>query len=351
MLTFLDTLKNDLLQYRSTSKTDSIFVNISGYYYHENYHSDILAHYLSFELPKKYFINWMNANRHEGKDEIHYRNYSQGDILREAGRIDITLMSNDGKSAIIIENKSNNAVDQDKQLFRYCNALKKNGIELESILYLNKNSNKPPDFTGLNEGQIREVKDVLTIGQLVGPQSFEQNVINLVILDSSDIRLNAFSREIKGLLNYVVFGEVNMEFLQDFETMLATGENFAEFKNAIKAYNDMPNYLARKYLNILTDKKYPSRVWQYKPQCLVVGDIDIRGHRFALDIWFFQDQIDISILDRHEDYSLVESLKTEMGDKFPFYEKLNDRYRLVIDNPYDSKSVEETIDRVVRAFM
>jgi hypothetical protein len=349
MFEYFDSIKKELLNYKTEKDSNSIFVNISGYYYHEYFHSDILAFYLKSNLARKHFINWLNGKRN--KRIIKYEEYSNGEITRETDRIDIALFSNDSKRAIIIENKSNGAIDQDKQLYRYFTKLEKEGIEVESIFYLNKNSNKSPDLNGVDDKTIAKIREVLTIGQLVGPMSFTEKVINNVILETNDIRMNAFSQELKDLFSFVVYGETDMDNLDEFERILSNPENYNEFVNAVKMYKDMPIYLANKYKDYLIGKSYPFRFWLYRPQCLVVDDIIYNKKKYALDIWFFEDYIDISILDRHDDYSLVDKMKTEIGKKFPFNEKQDDRYHIYINNPYNSEAVQKEIDKVINSFI
>jgi len=349
-LDFLEPLKYDLQKFKDNDATTSIFVNISGYYYHENFHSDILAHYFSNELVKKHFINWLNSSK-KYTNQIQSQNYDSGKVLRETERIDITLLSNDGKKAIIIENKSNGACDQDKQLFRYLTSLEQKGIEVESIFYLNKNSNNAPNLSGLEKEDIQKIESRLTIGQLVGVDSFTEKVINNVILETQNIRLSALSQEIKDLFSFIVYGGTNMECLHDFEKLLSDKDNHEKFMNALNAYNNMPRYLANKYREFISSKNYPFRFWLYRPECLVVDDIKYKDKKFAIDIWFYQESIDISILDRHDNYDLVEELKKDFGDRFPFTEKGKIRYHIVLDNPYDDDSVKRKIVEVIDKFI
>ncbi|WP_162502569.1 hypothetical protein [Treponema endosymbiont of Eucomonympha sp.] len=67
------------------------------------------------------------------------------------------------------------------------------------------------------------------------------------MIATNDIRLNALSQEIRELFYSVTYGDVNMEDLEQFVIELKENNNFGNLKQAIKAYNDLPKYLATKY--------------------------------------------------------------------------------------------------------
>ena len=111
----------------------NIFEIISDRYYLENFHSNLIAFFLS-----------PNSNHHYGKTGlklffdllnnirpgcISYFNYSYAEISTEAplpgGRIDILIKDEISKHAVVIENKINNASDMPRQIPRYCDFLEK----------------------------------------------------------------------------------------------------------------------------------------------------------------------------------------------------------------------------------
>ncbi|WP_059370407.1 PD-(D/E)XK nuclease family protein [Treponema endosymbiont of Eucomonympha sp.] len=130
MLEFLEKVSKPIKNYRNKYTYKSVFKEISDYFYRENYHSDILAYYLQFEVVKKYFFEWINKNI---ENKIIFEEYNNGEIVREQDRIDILLYNNYQDRAIIIENKSNNANDQFNQLFRYYKVLSNRKIKVDAI--------------------------------------------------------------------------------------------------------------------------------------------------------------------------------------------------------------------------
>lgn len=354
MLEFLDALMKDIDSYKSIEKKTNVFQAISDIYYRENMHSDIIAYYLTNKIPKKCLIEWINKE----KDlDINFNSYSNGEIIREQFRIDILIYSNDKKRAIIIENKSNGADDQDKQLPRYFELLTGEGIIVECILYLNKNHIKEPDISGWTKEEEHSIKKILLPTQLVGINSFSNNVVNKTIQESTDVRLIGLSHEIKSLFNNLVYGGINMEDLSAFVKELNKDGNFDKLKTAVKAYNDLPEYLRDYYKEYLDrekengniNKKY--RIGTYKETCLYVDQIFIDNVEYGFDIWFSQNYIDFSFLTRDYDNYDFEKVKEKMGKQWAFGNKIpDDRYRFEYEDILNEKEVKQLILKIINSF-
>lgn len=98
-------------------KTSFLFNPLFFFNIGETMHSFLLSHLLDPEgshgqgnLFLKLFLN---------KYDIDFDDSDQWTVTAETGRIDILLKRKHPKAVIIIENKSNYAVDQDCQLYRY----------------------------------------------------------------------------------------------------------------------------------------------------------------------------------------------------------------------------------------
>ena len=342
-LEFLEDLIKPITDYKSPKAYKSIFMAISKHYYHENFHSDILAYYLSYETPKKVFIDWLNENINCNKNKISYHDYKNGEVLREKDRIDITLFNENRNKAIIIENKSNNANDQDRQLYRYYKKLEEKKITVEQICYINKNSNKYPNFTNYETEEEESIKKILTVTQLVGSKSFSENIIRKVIEETDDIRVKALSLEIIKLFNYLINGGINMEDLDLLVKELCKNGNKKKLDEIINAYNDIPKYLAYKYKNYIVDKSTKFHIWIYKDRCLVIDNIYLNKKRFAIDIWFSTEKVDIFYVTRDGNDDDIENFKDKLENKFPFTNKK-------INNPLDKEAtITSTIDKILNA--
>ena len=276
----LEDLIKPIRGYNSAKPYKSIFLAISNHYYHENFHSDILAFYLSYDTPKRVFIDWLNKNIDCNNKKISYQDYKNGEVLREKNRIDITLFNEDKNRAIIIENKSNNAKDQYKQLYRYYEELEKKGIIVEQICYINKNSNKYPHFTDYETEEEESIRKILTVTQLVGSKSICKDIIEEVIKEEKDdIKVKALSLELLDLFNYLIYGSINMEDLELLIDELSENDNKNKLDKIIKAYNDIPKHLAYKYKNYIDEKSTNFHIWIYKEKCLVIDNIHLNTKR------------------------------------------------------------------------
>lgn len=350
MLNFLNSLIVPVLHYKESDQYNSIFKEISENYYYENYHSDILAYYLKRPIVKKYFIDWLNHRTVNNKSPILFEDYQFGEVFRERGRIDLLIFSNDKNSAIIVENKSNDASDQARQIFRYFYSLEKQGISVDRIFYLNKNSNKLPELADLNDEERKQIKEKTVVGQLVGHNSFTEKVINQVLIDSNDIRLSAISQEIRDLFYSVTYGEINMEDLSSFVTELKQNDNLSNLKKAILAYQDLPVYFTAVYKNYIMKKETGHKIFLHKPNCLVIDHIFRFNKQFAIDIWFYPEKLDFSILCRNGNDSDIENLRSEMGSRFPFKEFSYGRYRFFYDDPFNDEAIKKILDELLNQF-
>jgi hypothetical protein len=357
MLDFLEKLYNIVRTYKNSNNVISIFKEISDYHYRENYHSDILAFYLKYEDSKREFISWLNKclkEKHKiNIDEFHEINideYIDGDVEREEDRIDITLYNSSRKKAIIIENKSNNAGDQPKQIYRYYSSLTKKSIDVEAIFYLNKNSLNSPDLSDLTKDEVKEIENILVIGKLVEESSFIENVVKNVIKKTNDIRLNAMSQEIRDLFHTVIYGDINMENLENFVKELSNDDNISKLKKVISAYNDVPIYLVEKYRLFLEKKNTGYKISPYRLNTLVI-DVKTKNNNYAFDIVFLVEKVKFQFHARPANKAELDKIKTKAGDDFPF-KKLNEengnRYEFVLENPLNNNEIENMLEKILK---
>jgi len=355
-LEFLEQITVPVRSYKSSVNSKNIFTSISDTFYRENFHSDLIAYYLGHELVRKKLIAWLNKILSPDK-QIQVADYENGDVRRELGRIDIALYSYDKERCIVIENKSNEAADRDRQLPRYLDYLQRQNIEVESIIYLNKNTLNGPSKEGWSELDLVKINHLLVPTRLVGPNSFLDEVVDNVLKDSNDIRLSGLSLELKILFNELVFGGLNMEDLSGFSQELLKDNNLDKLKKAMTAYNDLPKYWREHYKSatesLKTTGKIPHevRVAPYKETCLVIDNFRYKGINFGVDLWFSHQRVDISLLTRNGTDKNIEELKEQGVSKWPFgNEKDLGRYRFYVTDPFDNVAVIAAIDQVLVFF-
>jgi hypothetical protein len=149
----------------------NIFSSISDKYHRENFHSDIIKMILDPKTekigsPKNIQIFVEMLKKANPRLEINIG----GNVIveREAGRretgfIDI-LLYDDNNNAIIIENKINNARDQDDQIGRYYKyATKDLKRNVNAIVYLTPTPDKKPDWEYVikNDKQREKIKELV----------------------------------------------------------------------------------------------------------------------------------------------------------------------------------------------
>lgn len=120
----------------------------------ENAHSRILRALLSYKYKGDYvilksLIDFINSNnKNKSSEWINIKVSSPERPQNEIGRIDL-LITEPKQYALIIENKINNAVDQNKQIARYINFVKQMGYRENQIfiLYLSSQGENPSHQT------------------------------------------------------------------------------------------------------------------------------------------------------------------------------------------------------------
>ena len=135
----------------------NIFESISGKWWYENFHSDILFTILNpdtREIGRPYFVE--EFVKFLGVDF----NCTKGiEVTREEDRIDL-LIKNDNHQAIIIENKINYAPDMKNQLVRYMKKIEEDGHEVTAVVYLTLMSDKKPPLNEYDE-EFKKYADML----------------------------------------------------------------------------------------------------------------------------------------------------------------------------------------------
>jgi hypothetical protein len=348
MLDFLDKIAESVINYRISDNYKSIFKEISPVFYRENFHSDIIAYYLENKEVKKIFFNYLNQNikKDNSSNKINFNDYAKGIIKREKGKIDILLQNNDFSKAIIVENKSNNASDQIKQIYRYYNLLTKKGILVEAIFYLSKSTISFPDLHDIKDSEKQAIKNILVPGQLIGLNGFCDNIINQVINTTKDEKLKGLSMEILDLFYSVVYGDINMDNLEQFSQELAKNNNLIKLQQAMKAYNDLPIYYARVIKDYIDSKNKNYKVWFYKTKNYLVIDFWINNTNIAIDIIFKLNGISSDIFVRKGSKKQLEDLRDIIGKDFPFHDNGGRGYDLKFDNLFEADKLKKIIDNI-----
>lgn len=301
-------------------ETGSLFEFISPIFYYENFHSDILAYILQFREAREALIDWINRKLNLG---IIDENYSSAEILREESRIDICILARTQNRAIIIENKSNNANDQKRQIPRYLNIVQdKKGYNsiVDAIIYLNKLDIVVPDTAEWSKSEINSIEKMLLPTKLVGLDSISAELLLSKKLQDHD-KLRVISAEAISLFNKIVNGGLNLENMKAFYEIYRSREKH-KVMNIVKSYENIPKYLATTYKNYcesLMDSDFD--VTQDGSEFFVTMKFKTET-KYELQFYFSFDEyrVDFQCLDDTGSRRSLSALKTRMKGTFPFEE-------------------------------
>ena len=135
--------RHDLAAHRTPFNVLSVLCNERD---EENLHSRLLAALLDYRSSDTERINLRDFL--ERVIGLHEFGHGTASIIREHFKIDILVISHDGKSAIVIENKID-AGDMPKQLQRYYYTMRQQGCQEVHLVYLTLDGHEPsPDAIG-----------------------------------------------------------------------------------------------------------------------------------------------------------------------------------------------------------
>ncbi len=144
----------------------NLFAIVSDLYYRENFHSDILQAVLDpagqHQEKEKYLHLFLNFLRQHGAAVV-LSDYSDSQVVREEGRIDILIRDKTSRKAVIIENKINSAPDMPRQLPRYLDIVTAQGYTCDAIIYLRLTGHTGPDMTNWSPTDRQNVEALLKI--------------------------------------------------------------------------------------------------------------------------------------------------------------------------------------------
>lgn len=225
----------------------NVFLAISDIYYRENFHSDFMAMLLNPSSPHhegvlflQEFIDMLNRkSKEEGKERLIKKEWynHNTEVFREKGRIDILIKGN--KHLIIVENKINNAVDQNRQLPGYVDYVLdryKNYI-LDAVLYLPLKEDKRPNESTWLTGDHKKVFERLLI---IPAYSTTQN-INIVDDWLEPCFNKCQDNNTKPvLMQYLELVKILNRNLMDIDDIKKLSKVFESNKEYVSAYRYLP---------------------------------------------------------------------------------------------------------------
>lgn len=156
----------------------NFFEAISDTYKKENLHSDLMKQILDPTTKEIGNISYLKSFLEIIGIIDDFGDLRNVKVERERNRIDI-LIANE-KKAIIIENKINNAPDQDKQLERYYNIVSKDK-EVKKIVYITLSSvdnSKPSNLCEYDNNSLEKIRSLLIHLPAVSKDTKKKSLIN-----------------------------------------------------------------------------------------------------------------------------------------------------------------------------
>jgi hypothetical protein len=144
----------------------NLFAIISDIYHRENLHSDMLKALIDPQGghgEQEKFLALFLAFLVEQGARINPTNYRQARVIREENKIDLLIADSGSKSAVIVENKINDAGDMPRQIPRYLEYVRQLHYNCDAIVYLRLSGHSSPDTTGWTEQERKTVAALLTV--------------------------------------------------------------------------------------------------------------------------------------------------------------------------------------------
>lgn len=221
--------------------------------YLENFHSDVIALLLNpneRHNQKANFFSLFISFLNEIGVKIDKNDYQNYEVLREKGRIDIWIKDNSSKKSIIIENKINNANDQDRQLERYFEYANNQGFKVDAIIYLTLKGDKKAPITNVTELDEK----------VINIEAFSQTETNLCVgwlekcyhssTQNNDADSSTFIYQYIKLLKHLSQIVMDTEIKNNFYEVVSNEEN----RKKTKLLSELLNGLEEHRLNLFMQK-------------------------------------------------------------------------------------------------
>lgn len=287
-----DKLDERLVEIKDKLEQNSFnLFSISSYTSHlENFHSDVIFILLNPEERHKkenYYLNCFLDYLIEHRHTIEKEDYLQPEITREKGRIDVCIKDNISKKAIIIENKINDAEDQDKQLETYYNHLVGFGFEVDAIVYLTLNGNKNAPLTDNHE--INE--KFLNIAAYTNSESdFCNGWLKKAYRGLSDEDNSSFVFQYIKLLKHLSQVGMYKDIQDDFYEVISEEDSFQKVKAINELLGGMGQYRADLFAKRVNENYLPfKKISRYKTYHWLFENYNDNGIVFKLDVQFHSD--------------------------------------------------------------
>ncbi len=252
----------------------------------ENFHSDVIAALLDpkgLHNRNKAFLFYFNRylKTHFGAD-IEHNNYRNSEVVREKGLLDIWVYDNTSKHCIIIENKINNATDQENQIDNYANYAKSKGYKIDAIVYLSLDGNSiaPTNILSsitYNIGAFTDNKTDLIGGWL------EPSIITKWLDFDSSTLVNQYIK----LLKHIGNNNMDTEVMNKLYSFLSTDNGIEKLNTLNHLNNNMPAFRANNFVQAFKNNHAPfNKIFKYQPNWKLLQNLRFKDSDYKLGVQF-----------------------------------------------------------------
>ena len=353
--TELDQLINDSfsLKNRKIENLQFNFFNLtSAHYYKENYHSDILKAFLDNHLFLEFFLNDLNKNFPHL--EIDNSDYSDYEVLREVGKIDIWIRDLSSKKSILIENKINDAIDMHRQIPRYVDYALASNYEIDAIIYLSIDGKKQPEKKSWTETEINCIDQ-----KLIPLAGYNENFNDLFTLfqkfelEVPLIDYLVLSRQYRNLLSNLAVAVMNKPLHDSLYQTCINETNFNKLKELTQLFNLLPKVRAKKIQEAFENNCSPFKrvsIWTNKIAYFDEWKPSGIDSNFAIDITCNEENYVVDFFDRNaledDNTSVYEYLKSAGIHAFEKQER-NRRMKKVFQFPKQEEELYSFLQQIL----
>lgn len=281
------------------------FALMSDMYYRENFHSDIIRAILDPNGPHRendlFLLSFVNLlavlavaqNKPIIAENLRKLRISDEVVVsREDYRTDIAIYSARDHWSILIENKINNAVDQNHQLVRYLDGWTKDKLDVKpvAIVYLTPAYETVPDMHDWSDEDRNKVSALLV--SLAGYKPEGKCLYDWLRhceLDSLIFNNKAVLSQYAALVKQQAGTDMNEKDFQVFLEQVATSQ--INIDSLIETVNQLPQFYAswlhRKLQAEMAEMSFGDKAWIYSGH-VAVFDFHVntggRNIRLAFDI-------------------------------------------------------------------
>lgn len=258
--------------------------------YLENFHSDVIKILLDpneRHNQSNSFLNLFLDYLIELGIKINKEDYSLCEITREQGRIDIWIKDNTSKKSIIIENKINNAGDQENQLENYYEYVKNLGFEIDTIVYLTLNGSKNApltDITELNE----KIQNISAFTN--NTKDLSNGWLKKCYENSANEDNRSFIFQYLKLIKHLSQVGMDRQIKDDFYAIINKEDGFLKTKAIAELVAGLEEYRADLFAVKIGNDYLPFRkIYRYRPNHWLFENFNDNGVNYKLDVYFKSD--------------------------------------------------------------